>query len=160
MASRSTTVYMTYDRILLAIGPDDRDSLEPLVDTAVNIAHPAGATVDLLYVFPPDEYESIMKQMGIDTKTGGLTPDEVARRHESIRVPADRLESLDIDYEIRGVSGSDLADHVVNTIEQVRADIAVVGGTKRSPAGKAMFGDLSQRVLLNSPVPVVYVKRE
>lgn len=151
---------MTYDRILLAIGPEDRDSLEPLVDTAVNIAHPTGATVDLLYVFPRDDYETIMERMDIDIKTGGLTPDEVARRHESIRVPADRLESLDIGYQIRGVSGGNLADHIVNTIEQVNTDIAIVGGTKRSPAGKAVFGDLSQQVLLNSPVPVVYVKRE
>jgi nucleotide-binding universal stress UspA family protein len=98
--------------------------------------------------------------MDIDTTTGGLTPDEVAQRHESIRVPADRLKSLDIEYDIRGVSGGDLADRIVGAVERVNADIAVVGGTKRSPAGKAMFGDLSQRVLLNSPVPVVYVKRE
>jgi nucleotide-binding universal stress UspA family protein len=151
---------MTYDRILLAIGPDDRDSLEPLVDTAVNLADSTGATVDLLYVFPRDDYETVMERMDIDTKTSGLTPDEVARRHESIRVPADRLTSLGIDYEIRGVSGGDLADQIVGTIEQVTADIAIVGGTRRSPAGKAVFGDLSQRVLLNAPVPVVYVKRE
>jgi nucleotide-binding universal stress UspA family protein len=151
---------MAYDRILLAIGPDDRDSLEPLVDAAVNLAKPTGATVELLYAFSRDDYETIMDRMDIDTTTGGLTPDEVAQRHESIRVPADRLKSLDIEYEIRGVSGGDLADRIVGAVERVNADIAVVGGTKRSPAGKAMFGDLSQRVLLNSPVPVVYVKRE
>ena len=151
---------MGHDRVMLAIGPDDRDSLSTLVDATVDIAAPSGATVYLLYVFPRDDYEAVMEQMGIDTTVSGLTPDEVAQRHESVREPADRLESLGIDYEIRGVSGGSLADQTVRMIEQVSADVAVVGGTKRSPAGKAMFGDHAQQVLLNAPVPVLYVKRE
>ncbi|MEF8827755.1 MAG: universal stress protein [Haloarcula sp.] len=151
---------MGHENVLLAIGPDDRDSLDTLVDATVNLAEPSDATVYLLYVFPRDDYETVMEQMGIDTTTSGLTPDEVAQRHESVREPADRLESLGIDYEIRGVSGGSLADQSVRMIEQVGADVAVVGGTKRSPAGKAMFGDHAQQVLLNAPVPVLYVKRE
>ena len=151
---------MAYDRILLAIGPDDRDSLDDLVDTVINLAVPSNARVSLLYAFPRDDYEEVMEQMDIDTTTSGLTPDEVARRHESVRGPGDRLESLDIEYEIQGISGGNLADQVVRTIQRSSADIAVVGGTKRSPTGKAMFGDHAQQVLLNAPVPVVYVKRE
>ena len=151
---------MGHENVLLAIGPDDRDSLDTLVDATVNLAEPSDATVYLLYVFPRDDYETVMEQMSIDTTTSGLTPDEVAQRHESVREPADRLESLGIDYEIRGVSGGSLADQIVRKIEQVDAGLAVVGGTKRSPAGKAMFGDHAQQVLLNAPVPVLYVKRE
>lgn len=151
---------MAHDRILLAIGPGDRDSLDSLVDAAVEVAEPAGAAVSLLYVFPRDDYETVMDQMGIDTTTGGLTADEVARRHESVRGPAERLESLGIDYEIRGVSGGDPADQVVRKIERLEADLAVVGGDRRSPAGKAVFGDPAQQVLLSAPVPVLYVERE
>lgn len=151
---------MAYDSILLTIGPEDRDSLDTLVDATIDIAEPSNATVSLLYAFPRDDYEAIMEQMDIDTTTSGLTPGEVAKRHESVRKPADRLESLGIDYTIRGISGGNLSDKVVRTIERSGADVAVVGGTKRSPAGKAMFGDHAQQVLLNAPVPVVYVKRE
>lgn len=151
---------MAYDSILLAIGPEDRGSLDTLVDATIDIAEPSNATVSLLYAFPRDDYEAIMEQMDIDTTTSGLTPGEVAKRHESVRKPADRLESLGIDYNIQGVSGGNLADQVVRRIERSGADVAIVGGTKRSPAGKAMFGDHAQRVLLNAPVPVVYVKRE
>lgn len=151
---------MAHDRILLAIGPDDRDSLDTLVDATIALAEPSDATVFLLYVFPRDDYEAVMEKMDIDVATSGLTADEVAQRHESVRGPADRLESLGIDYEIRGVAGGNPSDRIVRTIEQVDADVAVVGGTKRSPAGKAMFGDHAQRVLLNAPVPVLYVKRE
>lgn len=151
---------MAYDSILLTIGPDDRDSLDTLVDATIDIAEPSDATVSLLYAFPRDDYEAIMEQMDIDTTTSGLTPGEVAKRHESVRKPADRLESLGIDYNIQGVTGGNLADQVVRRIERSGADVAIVGGTKRSPAGKAMFGDHAQQVLLNAPVPVVYVKRE
>lgn len=151
---------MTYDRVLLTIGTEDRDSLDTLVDATIALAEPSNATVCLLYAFSRDDYETVMEQMDIDTTTSGLTPTEVAQRHESVREPAARLESLGIDYDIRGVSGGNLADQVVRTIEQGDADVAVVGGTKRSPAGKAMFGDHAQQVLLNAPVPVLYVKRE
>jgi nucleotide-binding universal stress UspA family protein len=151
---------MAYDRVLLAIGPDDRDVLDDLVDTVINLAAPSNARVSLLYAFPRDDYEAVMGRMDIDTTTSGLTPDEVAQRHESVRGPGDRLESLDIEYEIQGISGGNLSDKVVRTIERSGADIAIVGGTKRSPTGKAMFGDHAQQVLLNAPVPVVYVKRE
>ena len=47
-----------------------------------------GATVDSLNVFPWTEYEVVMEKMDIDTKTSGLTPDEVAQRHESVQEPA------------------------------------------------------------------------
>jgi hypothetical protein len=104
---------MAYDSILLTIGPEDRDSLDTLVDTTIDIAEPSNATVSLLYAFPRDDYEVIMEQMDIDTTTSGLTPGEVAKRHESVRKPADRLESLGIDYTIRGVSGGNLSDKVV-----------------------------------------------
>jgi nucleotide-binding universal stress UspA family protein len=151
---------MSFETVLLAIGPNDRESLDVLVDAAVDLAESSDATVSLLYGFSRDDYESLMEQMDIDTTTGGLTADEVAQRHESIREPADRLESLGIEYKIQGVSGGNLSEKIVRTIEREDADVAVVGGSKRSPAGKAMFGDLAQKVLLNAPVPVLYVKRE
>lgn len=150
---------MAHDRILLAIGPGDRDSLDILVDAAVNVAEPVDATVHLLYAFPQDDYEAAMDQIEIDTETSELTPDEVAQRHESVHEPVERLESLGIDYEISGVSGEDHAGQIVRTIAEADADLAVVGGDRRSPAGKAVFGDHAQQVLLNAPVPVLYVKR-
>ena len=150
---------MAHDRILLAIGAGDRDSLDILVDAAVDVAGPVDATVHLLYAFPRDDDEAATDRVDIDTETGELTPDEVAQHHESVREPVERLESLGIDYEIGGVSGENPAGQIVRTIAEVDADLAVVGGDRRSPAGKAVFGDHAQQVLLNAPVPVLYVKR-
>ncbi|MBV0926105.1 universal stress protein [Halomicroarcula limicola] len=151
---------MALERILLSVGPDDWDSLDGLVDAAADIAEPAGATVYVLYVFPRDEYDDLLDQMGVDQTSGGLSPDEVAERHDSVRVPADRFEDRGIDFEIRGVAGGQPSDQVVRKVDEFDADVVVVSGTKRSPAGKAMFGDHAQQVLLNAPVPVLYVKQE
>ena len=126
---------MAYDRVLLAIGPDDRDVLDDLVDTVINLAAPSNARVSLLYAFPRDDYEAVMGRMDIDTTTSGLTPDEVAQRHESARGPGDRLASLDIEYEIQAISGAHLSDKVVRTIDRCGVDLAIVGGTNRSPSG-------------------------
>lgn len=153
-------VRMSFDTVLLAISSEDQKSLNALVDAAADLAEPSNATVSLLYGFSGDDYEALMKQMDIDTTTGGLTPDKVAQLHEGVRELADRLKSLNLDYEIQGVSGGDLSEQIVRTIEREDADVAVVGGTKRSPTGKAVFGDLAQQVLLNAPVPVLYVQRD
>lgn len=150
---------MAFERILLSIGPDDWNSLDALVDAAADVAPPSGSEVHLLYVFPQDEYDGILEQMDVD-RTGAVpTPDEIAERHESVRIPADRFDELGLDFEIHGVAGGSASTRIVRTVEEFDADVVVVGGARRSPAGKAMFGDRAQQVLLNAPCPVLYVKQ-
>lgn len=150
---------MALERILLSVGPDDWDHLDGLVDSTADVAESTGATVYVLYVFPRNDYEELRERMGAERTSGGLSPDDVATRHESVRIPVGRLDELGIDFEIRGVGGGDPSAQVVRKADELDADV-VVGGAKRSPAGKAVFGDHAQQVLLDAPCPVLYVKRE
>jgi nucleotide-binding universal stress UspA family protein len=43
---------------------------------------------------------------------------------------------------------------------EVDADLVVVGARKRTPVGKAVFGSVTQSVVLDSPVPVTVVRTE
>ncbi|KAB1194053.1 universal stress protein [Haloferax sp. MBLA0076] len=45
-------------------------------------------------------------------------------------------------------------DGIIELVDEVDADHVVMGGRKRSPAGKAVFGSVTQTVILKSDVPV------
>ncbi|MFC7157085.1 universal stress protein [Halomarina halobia] len=51
----------------------------------------------------------------------------------------------------------DPAEEIVDYAESVDADAIVVPGRKRSPVGKAVFGSVTQDVILNADRPVTIV---
>ena len=57
-----------------------------------------------------------------------------------------------------GRSDRDPVDAVLDEIAEHGADRLVIGLRRRSPVGKALLGSVSQRLLLESPVPVLAVK--
>ncbi|WP_280537734.1 universal stress protein [Halopenitus sp. POP-27] len=143
--------------VLLAVGPNDRDHVTTILDAALGVVVPTGASVTLLHVFPRSEYESLLEK--IESGTGTLDPDELAARHEGINTPVARLEEAGIDYDIRGVIG-DPDVEIVRLAEELDVDRIFIGGSSRSPTGKAVFGDHAQQVLLNASCPVTYVQRD
>lgn len=52
------------------------------------------------------------------------------------------------------------ATEIREYVEEVDARYLVVGGRKRSPIGKALFGSVTQSLLLNVDQPVVTVRTE
>lgn len=57
-----------------------------------------------------------------------------------------------------GLSGEDPASRIVAYATDEDATYLVIGGRKRSPVGKALFGSVAQQVLLNAPCPVLSVR--
>jgi nucleotide-binding universal stress UspA family protein len=57
-----------------------------------------------------------------------------------------------------GKSDRDPAEAVLDEIKEHDVSRLVIGVKRRSPVGKALLGSVSQRLLLDSPVPVVAVK--
>ncbi len=57
-----------------------------------------------------------------------------------------------------GKADRDPVDAVLDEIRAHDVSRLVIGLKRRSPVGKALLGSVSQRLLLDSPVPVVAVK--
>jgi nucleotide-binding universal stress UspA family protein len=52
----------------------------------------------------------------------------------------------------------DLAEGMIETAERMGAELIVIGLRRRSPVGKLLLGAGAQRILLDSPCPVMAVK--
>ena len=73
----------------------------------------------------------------------------------------ERLEETGLGFELRTVpKRDDPADDILDAVEHDDVDLVVLGIRKRTPIGKILLGSTSQRVAIESPVPVVMVKPE
>jgi nucleotide-binding universal stress UspA family protein len=150
---------MSLDTILLAVGPSDADRYERLGEEAVDIAGPAGARVVLAHVFTEEEFQKTLDTLEIDPQAEEATPGNAARRHTTTRELAKMLDEAGLNYEVRGGVGEH-GKEIVKIATDVDADLVLVGGRKRSPAGKAVFGSTAQEVMLESPCPVTFVRAD
>jgi len=149
---------MTLDRLLVAVGPGDDDRVDTLARTTTDIAGPAGAAVTLAHVFTEQEYEDARDRLGGEPGDE-VTPDAVARRHATIRALGDALDDAGIDHDVAGRVGKH-GEAIVSLASDADTDLAVVGGRRRSPTGKAVFGSTAQTVLLSAPCPVTFVRSD
>lgn len=83
--------------------------------------------------------------------------DESARDPDTIPSVAQTktaLEESDIDYEVLK-DRHDVVTAIVDQATEHDVDAIVLGGRKRSPAGKVLFGSITMSVLRNTAIPVV-----
>ncbi len=153
---------MSLETVLLAVGERDKGRTDRLAATAADVASPADATVALGHVFTTEEYDEARSDLDFDRKSE-VTPDEVAKRYVTIRALGDALEAAGVEFGWHGRLADDEDDEgevVVALAEELDADMVVIGGRKRSPAGKAVFGSTAQDILLEAPCPVTFVRGE
>jgi len=81
-----------------------------------------------------------------------------ATRISSVRHAAEYLEDHGVEVDVIDESG-DTAEFILREAENRAVDAIVLGGRKRSPAGKAIFGSVTQSVILSTDIPVVVTGR-
>ena len=153
---------MSLETVLLAVGESDKGRIDPLAETAADIAGPAGATVVLAHVFTGEEYETARSDLDFDPASEA-TPDDVAKRYATIRKLGNAMEAAGVDFTWHGRLTDDddsQGEVVVDLAAELDADLVIIGGRKRSPAGKAVFGSTAQEILLEASCPVTFVRSE
>lgn len=73
----------------------------------------------------------------------------------SVRRSRERLEDAGVEVELAETSG-DPAEEILARAREGEVDLVSVAGRKRSPAGKALLGSVSQEVLLGAERPVLF----
>jgi len=152
---------MSLQTVLLAVGESETDQIEQLAETAIDIAGPAGATVALAHVFSEDAYDDARERLQFDPDSE-VTPSVVAERNVRIQDLAERLDEAGVDHAVhaRLGDGSTDGDRFAELADEIEADLVIVGGRGRTPAGKAVFGSTAQTIMLNAPCPVTFVRTE
>jgi len=87
--------------------------------------------------------------------------DESVASEAALAEVRQQLDATGVSYEVRQlVRGLDPAEDMIAVAEQVKAEFIVIGLRRRSPVGKLILGSNAQRILLDSPCPVLAVKAE
>ncbi|MFB6207200.1 MAG: universal stress protein [Haloglomus sp.] len=149
---------MTLENVLVAVDDEEASRERALAQAAIDIAGAAGATVRLAHVFDREEYQRLRERLefGADSEA---TPDAIAKRQNVVRDLGDALEAAGVAFTWYGGIG-ETGETIVELAEDLDADLIIVGGRKRSPTGKAVFGSTAQEVMLNAPCPVTFVREE
>lgn len=72
-----------------------------------------------------------------------------ARNLKSVAAAAEQLEDAGFDVEVAQSSG-DAVPNILDKADEIDADLISLAGRKRSPTGKALFGSVTQDVVLKS----------
>jgi nucleotide-binding universal stress UspA family protein len=120
-----------------------------VVREAAELAIGADARLTLLAVTPEEDYEHRQDSFERSGASAVYTIDraEEAAEYKAVETADEVLRDLDVEYEVTGIVG-DPAESVLAVAEARDVDHVFLSGRRRSPAGKALFGDVTQDVLL------------
>ncbi|WP_340100073.1 universal stress protein [Salinibaculum salinum] len=103
----------------------------------------------VLELFDADNIHAYLLHDFVDNPEGAsVTQVDAVKRAEEL------LEDAGVPVELREGSG-DPAESIIESAESLDADAICIAGRKRSPAGKMLFGSVSQSVILNTQRPVL-----
>ncbi|MDR5671813.1 Nucleotide-binding protein, UspA family [Halalkaliarchaeum sp. AArc-CO] len=125
---------------------------------ATNGVHVSSTLCDYLdeRIEAEDTVHAVNSQRGGDATSAEAVRDG----EEALNVVSARLGTVATVDTHQFIRGNTPAADVLQFAEEVDADELVIGVRERSPAGKALFGSVAQKLLLNTDRPVVVVPRE
>lgn len=141
-----------------APGPATPDTAGATPASTILVAYVPGATSEAALEFAVQEAgrrSARLLVLASEKGPGHRRGQDVADK----RPLTERLQETGVPFELRTVpERDDPADDILDALEQSGAELVVLGIRRRTPIGKILLGSTSQRVAMESPVPVVLVK--
>lgn len=135
-------------KVLTAVGTNEERS-QKIADSIASLPGvPDEIEVVLLNVF--EEFD-VADDMGAANSDDLYDPENFPK---SVKNARDQLEEAGINVEMRREHG-DPAETICAVAREIGADSIALAGRKRSPAGKVLFGSVTQSVLLSAERPVI-----
>lgn len=139
--------------------------VEP-TDAAKELVHEAGVIVEgldahliLTHITTEQEYSARRDAMeSLMSSSANYTVGEVKEGATQFArdIGDEVLSDLDVDYQVAGFLGNK-AEKILDAAEEYDCDHVFITGRQRSPTGKALFGDATQKVILDFDHPVTVV---
>lgn len=135
-------------------------------DDIVSLAHDLATAYDdplvFLHVIPEEDFRAHKETIEGLPEVQDITVTQEANSAAQMaeRIVGHVLGDVDRDrIEHRGRVGNP-ADEILGEARSLNPRYLVIGGRRRSPSGKAIFGSTTQRVLLQAEWPVVTIMGE
>lgn len=148
--------------ILAAIGEEQRSA--SVVEVGYDMATAYDDELVVVHVIPEEDADSHLEAIREVAQSVDSDQDKVSFSQEIDRAArfADRVVRATLgDFDsnrVRTVGRiGEPSDEITAVADDLDARFVVIGGRKRSPVGKAIFGSVTQRVLLDSTRPVTTV---
>lgn len=144
--------------VILAATDGQEDSVA-VIDVAYDMATTYGVPLEVIHVAPEEEFKTYQRSL----KGTDEFRDYSVRQHEESAAGVSRelIKRALGDRDRSSVSPigkvGDPVEEILKLADESDATFVVIGGRKRSPTGKALFGSATQSILLESDRPVVTV---
>ncbi|MDJ1433646.1 universal stress protein [Halostagnicola sp. A-GB9-2] len=134
---------------------DGEDGSDSVISEGSTLAERFDEPLEVILVYEAGDHAYLVNQYMNEVES--LSAEQAQKLAEE--VIADVSSGVTDDYEPVGRVG-DPAEEILGYADEVGANYLVIGGRSRSPVGKALFGSVTQSVLLDADRPVVTILDE